>query len=275
MLNNASYILFYHRITPENLKIFQWQLQFLKERKNISTIYEMENLTPNSVIITFDDGFFDNFVYAYPLLKKYNIPAAIFLSTAYIRETGVRKTLQDYWDNNVSFNELQQVKPYDFGKIRNNEEFLTWREISVMHKSGLINFESHGHEHLRHNIEREKKVSHFKGVRYYEKENRYESLKEREERLMVQFLKPKELIKYYLNYTSEHFCWQWGEYDDFALNLGKSLGFKYFYTTEKGTINDNFYKINRISASFKKSTFFKRNLIFSSKMLSKKYLKIF
>ena len=279
MLKDSSYILFYHRITPENMDIFKWQLKWIKKNKKVAAIEEMENLKPNSVIITFDDGFFDNFVYAFPILKEFQIPATIFLSTAYISETGVRKNLEDYWNGDIQLHELQQPENYDFKKFKDNKEFLSWEEIEIMYKTGLISFQSHGHQHLKHYFtENLDQCSHFKSNQYLKEEKRFETDTERENRLNFQFTKSRESIKKFLGYYPEHFCWPWGEYDEFSIKAGKKAGYRYFYTTEKGVINKDFNlfdKIPRISASFKKKTFLKRNYIFSSRMLTNVYLKFF
>ena len=38
----------------------------------------------NKYIITFDDGFYNNYKYALPILKKYNVPHIIYLTTNYV-----------------------------------------------------------------------------------------------------------------------------------------------------------------------------------------------
>ena len=43
-----------------------------------------ERLPDNSLIITFDDGYADNYEIALPILQKYNLTATVFVSTGYI-----------------------------------------------------------------------------------------------------------------------------------------------------------------------------------------------
>lgn len=97
-------IVVYHRVTaPERAPIpiqpgmyvhpqtFELHLQYLRTQCNVVPISDLikalesrESLPPRTVVITFDDGWRDNFSEAFPLLKKYGLPAAIFLATDYV-----------------------------------------------------------------------------------------------------------------------------------------------------------------------------------------------
>jgi len=79
----------YYNVYPKN---FQKQMEYLVAHKfNVITleelIYMKENsipLPPKSIIITFDDGFRDNYMYAFPILKKFNLSADFFIVSGYI-----------------------------------------------------------------------------------------------------------------------------------------------------------------------------------------------
>ena len=45
------------------------------------------DIPPNPVIITFDDGYKNNYSIAFPLLRKYSVPATIFVTTGFVDRT--------------------------------------------------------------------------------------------------------------------------------------------------------------------------------------------
>ena len=84
---NKTRILMYHSIEgpnflPKNLvvskKKFEKQLIYLKKNYNIIS-YKQFIAGKTGVLLTFDDGFMDNYRNAYPILKKHNVPAMFFL----------------------------------------------------------------------------------------------------------------------------------------------------------------------------------------------------
>lgn len=75
-------------VTPE---IFEKQLEFFASKFEIWSLDKfVENkkanrpIPKNCLVITIDDGWRDNYLYAFPILKKHKAPATIFLSTDFI-----------------------------------------------------------------------------------------------------------------------------------------------------------------------------------------------
>ncbi|MCD4781944.1 MAG: polysaccharide deacetylase family protein [Candidatus Omnitrophica bacterium] len=94
-------ILMYHRVNPDlpdhNLvtrpEMFARQMRFLTTKKHVYDFVSLKDFEQQpaqfidkpgpktKIIITFDDGYRDNFLYAYPVLRRWSIPATIFLTT--------------------------------------------------------------------------------------------------------------------------------------------------------------------------------------------------
>lgn len=82
-------------VSPEN---FGEHLQVLKELNVISTASLVSSLAKksirsNSICVTFDDGYRDNYTQAKPLLEKYEIPATFFITSQ-----AVGAETQFWWD---------------------------------------------------------------------------------------------------------------------------------------------------------------------------------
>jgi peptidoglycan/xylan/chitin deacetylase (PgdA/CDA1 family) len=163
----GAFVFFYHRIfvtdpAPDvTLRLFEWEMQHLKNRYHILSLDDLLayihgdfTLRKPGVAITFDDGWFDNYVYAYPVLKKYGLKATIFVSAARMaNEKYIRPSLEDYWKGRSTPDRLQRPRPVREGWQGSPEgalgEFLTWDELELMNESGVISVQSHGMDHRK------------------------------------------------------------------------------------------------------------------------------
>ena len=74
--------------TPDN---FNRQMDYLATWFNVVSMRDVvewldsqKELPPYAALITFDDGYLDNYLSAYPILRQHNFPALIFLTTEHI-----------------------------------------------------------------------------------------------------------------------------------------------------------------------------------------------
>jgi len=110
--------------TPED---FSRQMDYLAKwfhvvsaRDVVQWLDGQRELPPYAVLITFDDGYLDNYTSAFPLLRKHNFPALVFLTTGHIGTDA-----PFYWD----------MAAYCFA--RTQRDHLTFPDGRVEHWSDL------------------------------------------------------------------------------------------------------------------------------------------
>ena len=84
---------------------FEMQLRWFQERFEILSFSQLLTLWDGDewherrryCVLTFDDGWLDNYLHAFPLLRKYQVPATIFLPTDYVG------TNEWFWTDKIAF----------------------------------------------------------------------------------------------------------------------------------------------------------------------------
>lgn len=94
---NQPRILMYHRFSelpkPGHVsrEVFESQVRHIAHHYNPVSMTDLVKglrgetpLKPNSIAITVDDGYYDFYTIAYPILKKYQVPATVFVTTKFV-----------------------------------------------------------------------------------------------------------------------------------------------------------------------------------------------
>jgi len=139
-------IIAYHRVNSSgkdpmavSVENFQAQMKYFYERgyssftlKDYSVEMNQSDLPQKTLVITFDDGYRDNYLFAFPILKFYGFRATIFLTVDYIGTNSIFPMDKDKLD-----------------KITDEDLPLTWEQVFEMKKYG-VEFGSHtcSHRHL-------------------------------------------------------------------------------------------------------------------------------
>ena len=256
----------------EHLKnIWFLNMKTLTNREMLESLDKHGKLPKNSVALTFDDGYYDNYRHAFPLLKKYKMKATLYLNTAYVEN-----------EENRAF------------------KYLSWKEIEEMSSSGIFDIQLHSHRHMpifvntsfdrvvdsndlldrdiQHlyggnaqigfpifgkrgefsstgvivPLEAAKKFKNFyENLSTEEKGNKkliqdfinselhkdliFETLDEAKTRVLDDLNKNISLIEEHTGYKPNFFCWPWGHKSPEFIAILKSAGIAGFVTTRKGT----------------------------------------
>lgn len=274
-------VFMYHHVSPHKgdmvsvtPDVFESQMQFLNEKgyKTLSAeelvrfmqsdiamprpsfpfsanIGEQKGLQENAVAITFDDGYLDNYIFAFPILKRYNIKAVIFVVIDWVEEAskgqGVRVKGQEV------------ILPFHhegkelIAKGQSHKVIMNWDMIKEMQESGLVEFYSHTMSHS--------KCSELS-----------------DEKLIRELEGSKKVIEQRLSKPCQYLCWPKGSYNISSVEIAKKAGYTALFTTKRGVIkaSSDRFCIERIVVKNSVNWFKNRVRIYTNSLLSSIYLSV-
>ena len=212
-------ILMYHGLTNKSSQVnnyfipvstFESDLKYLKENGYTAlTMSELINfvcdkegkksLPDKPVILTFDDGYCNNYRLATPLLKKYKMKAVISVIGSSCEEASKAEYRSESYCN------------------------ITWEQLAEMHKSGLWEIQNHTYD--LHEIKNGRQGASKKNG---ENEVTYKTM------LKGDLMLLQEKIYKATGTYPNTFTWPYGAYPDDIENFLKDLGFKAALTCNGG-----------------------------------------
>ncbi len=224
-------VLMYHGLTENNSRqnrymispaLFEQDLKYLRS-KGYTTIFASElisyirngsSLPAKPVILTFDDGYLNNYTYAYPLLKKYKMKALISPIGISADEAENEKYRSPEWS---------QCK---------------WSELREMVRSGCVELGNHTYD--LHKLTAGKKGATRRSG---------ESDIEYKQRLSEDILSAQNRIEKETGKKPESFVYPFGAKSEGSDNVIRSLGFSAIFDCENkiNTISsqEDLYRLHR------------------------------
>ncbi len=225
-------IILYHEVKPTNGHLvvspgdFENDLKYLSAH-HYTTItmadlleyaYNDKDLPDKPIILSFDDGYLDNYKYVYPLLKKYNMKIVLSL---------IAKNTDDFTqipDDNILYSHV------------------TWTQLNEMLQSGLVEVQNHTYN-LHSN----------KGKRIGCMQMKGESNLHYEEALTEDVMKCQNEIKEMTGKNPSTFTYPYGKFSENTDAVLKKLGFKATLSCKYGVNvlrkgdQDALYNLKRVS----------------------------
>ncbi|MEW9082798.1 S-layer homology domain-containing protein [Caldanaerobacter subterraneus] len=215
-------------VDPER---FEKQMLYLKAAGyHTITLEELRNfvlynkpLPPKPIVITFDDGYLSNYTYAYPVLKKLGMKAAINIIVSYVPD------------------EVNKQKPSI------SVPHFTWEQAKEMADSGVIEIESHTYDLHGYRSNGFKKIPMVMGPVIIN--GHLETMEEYKQRLYTDFLRSREIIKEKIGKAPICLTYPFGAGNKISDEIARKVGFEMAFGIQEGVnyYGDNIMKLKRIT----------------------------
>ncbi|MEK7679552.1 MAG: polysaccharide deacetylase family protein [Deltaproteobacteria bacterium] len=260
-------VLMYHHISPlkgdtitVTPEVFEAHMRLLKDQGFFTpSLHELMDFIEGkagfkgkAAVITFDDGYLDNYIYGFPVLKSLGIKAVVFLVTGWADMASLQGLdkfglIDAYRAVPVPHNRTKElIERADAAKV-----VMDWAMIEEMRASGFVEFGSHTMTHR-------------------------ECDKLKEDELDKELRGSKSAIEARLKTECKYLSWPRGKYNAACLRAAKEAGYSAVFTTEPGVCKpgDDPFSIKRIVVKDDVDWFRKRLRIYTSTVLSSLYLKV-
>lgn len=207
-----------HTVTPE---LFRDHLQTLSD-KGIRTLSLDEfaewrrgerSIQQPAVLLTFDDAWLDNWVYALPVLKEFSAQGVFFVVTSWPGNGAARVGLEtDPGWHPFSHTESMKLAGTDSG----DSVSMRWSELLAARDTGLVSLASHSHGH----------GSWWK---------RGGGVKDLLDSFEADLRQTKDILETQLGVCPPHLCWPKGHFCNSMMKLAKDNGFVHQYSTLRGS----------------------------------------
>lgn len=157
----------------------------------IDYVHGYGHLPKKPIILTFDDGYYNNYFYVYPLLREY-------------KQKGVISIIGNQTD---LFSLLKEENLY--------YSHVTWSQLNEMLLSGYVEVQNHTYD--LHSMDAGRQGC---------TELKTESFEEYQEFLMADLNKLQDKIKDYTGFTPNTFTYPFGQFSQYSEQVIKSMGFK-------------------------------------------------
>ncbi len=211
--NHLIPILEYHNLTAEpgtinlwtvNANDFDDQMSYLNRNCHVvplkillEQIQQGKPIPEHTVAVTFDDGYQSNYLLAYPILKKYQIPATMFVIGKYTENGSV-----------VGY------------------KTMTWTDLKTMALSGLVDIESHTYN-LHCTLPDSNGIQAPAALAHIPNDVGTETEEEYDRRIESDLMQSRQDIESKLGTNADILSWPFGAYNNRTLALAQKAGFAY------------------------------------------------